>query len=231
MNQPSLSIVIPAYNESARITPLLSELKDSAIEFIFVCDGWDNTDDIIEEYKKNHPDLTIRCLTFLRRLGKGGGVQAGFAVASAPLVGFMDADNSTPIAELIRLSRLIRDHDGVIGSRHLPGQVLLRKQPLSRRIQSRIFNTIIRVMFGLTFYDTQCGAKVFRKEALDAVLPDLHAKGFEFDVELLWHLSKKGYSLIEVPVIWNDTQDSRLRFADTVSMLITLLRIRTKTLL
>jgi hypothetical protein len=143
----------------------------------------------------------------------------------------MDADNSTPIAELIRLSRLIRDHDGVIGSRHLPGQVLLRKQPLSRRIQSRIFNTIIRVMFGLTFYDTQCGAKVFRKEALDAVLPDLHAKGFEFDVELLWHLSKKGYSLIEVPVIWNDTQDSRLRFADTVSMLITLLRIRTKTLL
>lgn len=81
-------------------------------------------------------------------------------------------------------------------------------------------------MFDLPFYDTQCGAKIFRKEAIDAVLPLLHSKGFEFDVELLWHLSKNGYSLIEVPVIWNDTKDSRLRISDTISMFITLLRIR-----
>jgi len=138
----------------------------------------------------------------------------------------MDADNSTKVSELVRLSRRIGDHDGVIGSRHLPGQVLQRKQPLFRRIQSRIFNGLIRLLFGLPFYDTQCGAKIFKKQALDAVLPHLRSTGFEFDVELLWQLSRKGYSLIEVPVIWNDTLDSRLRLSDTLSMLVTLFRIR-----
>ena len=66
----------------------------------------------------------------------------------------------------------------------------------------------------------------FKKEAIDAVLPDLRSTGLEFDVELLWHLSRKGYTLIEVPVIWNDTQDSRLRLSDTLSMLVTLFRVR-----
>lgn len=226
MNHPPVSIVIPAYNESARIQPLLNELKEPDIEFIFVCDGTDNTVEIILNYKKNQPDLKIRCLTFSHRLGKGGGVQAGFVVASAPLVGFMDADNSTTVHEMVRISHLLGDHDGIIGSRHLPGQIIQRKQPFYRRIQSRLFNSVIRLMFGLPFYDTQCGAKIFRKEAIDAVLPLLHSKGFEFDVELLWHLSKNGYSLIEVPVIWNDTKDSRLRISDTISMFITLLRIR-----
>jgi dolichol-phosphate mannosyltransferase len=226
MNHPSVSIVIPAYNESGRIRPLLSELTDSDLEFIFVCDGTDDTADIIQDYKKNHPDMTIKCLTFPHRLGKGGGVRAGFTVASGSLVGLMDADNSTKVSELVRLSRRIGDHDGVIGSRHLPGQVLQRKQPLFRRIQSRIFNGLIRLLFGLPFYDTQCGAKIFKKEALDAVLPHLRSTGFEFDVELLWQLSRKGYSLIEVPVIWNDTLDSRLRLSDTLSMLVTLFRIR-----
>jgi glycosyltransferase involved in cell wall biosynthesis len=235
MNNPSVSIVIPAYNESTRIRPLLSEISElcelrepdsPAIEFIFVCDGTDNTADIIRDYKKNNQDLMIRCLDFPRRLGKGGGVKAGFAVASTPLVGFMDADNSASVSEMVRISHLIGEHDGVIGSRHLPGQVLQRKQPLLRRVQSRIFNGIIRLLFGLSFYDTQCGAKVFRKDALDAVLPGLRSTGFEFDVELLWHLSKSGYSLIEVPVIWNDTLDSRLRLSDTFSMLASLFRIR-----
>ena len=166
MNHPPVSIVIPAYNESARIQPLLNELKDPAIEFIFVCDGTDNTVEIILNYKKNQPDLKIRCLTFSHRLGKGGGVQAGFVVASAPLVGFMDADNSTTVHEMVRISHLIGEHDGVIGSRHLPGQVLQRKQPLLRRVQSRIFNGIIRLLFDLSFYDTQYNTKIFRKDAL-----------------------------------------------------------------
>lgn len=230
MKQPLVSIVIPAYNEATRITPLLLGLSDPDIEYIFVCDGFDNTADIIWDYSQNHPEMNIECLIYPHRLGKGGGVHVGFRSAKSPLVGFMDADNSTPVSELIRLCKLIGDHDGIIGSRHLPGQVLQRKQPVFRRIQSRAFNGIIRLMFGLPFHDTQCGAKVFRKHALDAVLPELRSKGFEFDVELLWRMKKRGFSLIEVPVLWNDTQDSRLRMNDTISMLITLLRIRTNTL-
>ncbi|PWR75161.1 dolichyl-phosphate beta-glucosyltransferase [Methanospirillum stamsii] len=230
MTEPSFSIVIPAYNEETRISPLLEGLTNPEIEYIFICDGDDNTDFIIRNYAETHDELNIQCYSFPHRLGKGGGVYTGFKKASAPLIGFMDADNSTSVSELIRLCSLIGHHDGIIGSRHLPGQVIHRKQPLYRRIQSRAFNGLIRLMFGLPFHDTQCGAKLFRKEAIYTVLPHLHCRGFEFDVELLWQLKKRGYSLIEVPVIWNDTLDSRLRLSDTIAMLATLLRIRTHTL-
>lgn len=226
MSDPFLSIVIPAYNEANRIMPLLSELSDPGVEYILVCDGDDETPEIIQKYSTKHPELTLRILVFPDRLGKGGGVHAGFLQASAPLVGFMDADNSTPVFEIIRLCTIIGEYDGVIGSRHLPGQVLMRKQSVARRMQSRVFNGIIRLLFGLSFYDTQCGAKVFRKKALDTVLPSLRAKGFEFDVELLWRLKTTGFFVTEVPVIWNDTEDSRLRLSDTFSMFLTLFRIR-----
>ena len=227
MSYPFCSIVIPAYNESKRITPLLLELSQPDIEFIFICDGTDTTDEIIRDYSSNHPELNIRVISFRERLGKGGGVYAGFNEASSSLVGFMDADNSTPVTELIRICTLIGDNSGVIGSRHLPGQVLHRKQPMSRRLQSRIFNGLIRLLFRLPFHDTQCGAKIFKKEAIDSVLPYLKASGFEFDVELLWQMNKRGYSILEVPVIWNDTMDSRLKISDTISMFRTLIRIRT----
>ena len=232
MNNPSVSIVIPAYNESTRIRPLLSEISElcelrepgtPVIEFIFVCDGTDNTGDIIRDYKKNYQYLMIRCLDFPRRLGKGGGVRR-VAVHPHHLSGSWMLIICS-VSEMVRISHL-SENMTVYCSRHLPGQVLQRKQPLLRRVQSRIFNGIIRLLFGLSFYDTQCGAKVFRKDALDAVLPGLRSTGFEFDVELLWHLSKSGYSLIEVPVIWNDTLDSRLRLSDTFSMLASLFRIR-----
>jgi dolichol-phosphate mannosyltransferase len=220
------SIIIPAYNESKRISPLLLDLSQPDIEFIFVCDGSDTTAEIIKDYSEDHPDLNIRILKYNERLGKGGGVYAGFREASSSIVGFMDADNSTPVSELIRISALIGENSGIIGSRHLPYQVLHRKQPLNRRLQSRIFNSIIRLLFGLPFHDTQCGAKMFRKEAIDAVLPDLKAKGFEFDVELLWRMKRKDLSIIEVPVIWNDTENSRLRVSDTISMFKSLIKIR-----
>lgn len=230
MTRPSLSIVIPAYNEAKRINPLLSGLIEQDIEYIFICDGTDNTYDIIQEYARDHIQLNIRCFSYEKRLGKGGGVYTGFRKSSAPVIGFMDADNSTPVSELVRLHSLMGEHDGVIGSRHMPGQVLQRKQSIFRRIQSRAFNGFIRMIFGLPFHDTQCGAKIFRKEVVDAILPRLQSKGFEFDVELLWNCIRSGYSLIEIPVIWNDTLDSRLRMTDTVSMLFTLIRIRTDTL-
>lgn len=230
MLSPSLSIIIPAYNEENRISPLLTGLSRLDIEYIFVCDGTDSTAEIIREFSHQHPDLTIRCLIYSHRLGKGGGVYAGFKEASSAKVGFMDADNSTPVSELFRICNLMGDHDGIIGSRHFPGQVLKRKQSFSRRFQSRVFNGMIRLLFGLEFHDTQCGAKVFRRSAVSAVLPDLRAHGFEFDVELLWYLHKRGFSVIEVPVVWNDTLDSRLRLSDTFSMFYTLLRIRTGTL-
>jgi glycosyltransferase involved in cell wall biosynthesis len=221
------SIIIPAYNEENRISRLLVPLTDVQAEFIFVCDGNDKTPEVIDNFKKEHPLMTIRCLTgYPQRLGKGGGVYEGFRAATSPVVGFMDADNSTTYHEMMRLLTLLDGHDGIIGSRYMPGSFIETRQPLARRFQSRVFNHIIRILFGLRYYDTQCGAKFFRRETLLRILPGLRAKGFEFDVELLWHMKRNGYDIVEVPVIWNDTGDSRLQTSDAFSMFVTLLRLR-----
>ncbi|HWQ67693.1 MAG TPA: dolichyl-phosphate beta-glucosyltransferase [Methanospirillum sp.] len=223
---PRYSIVIPAYNEEERLPRLLSDLSDPLAEFIFVCDGTDGTQGVVEDFTASHPDLMVRCLTSTWRLGKGGGVYMGFRAATAPLVAFMDADNSTTYDQVLGLIDQINGYDGVIGSRYMPGSLIKTHQSFSRRMQSRVFNLLIRALFGLPYSDTQCGAKVFRRESLARVLPDLHATGFEFDVEILWKMCRICLNVIEVPVVWEDAGDSRLQTSDTLSMLKTLLRLR-----
>jgi dolichol-phosphate mannosyltransferase len=220
------SIIIPAYNEEKRISHLLSSLSDTNAEFIFVCDGNDGTNELLSAYAEAHPDLTIRVLSYARRLGKGGGVREGFRAATCPIVAFMDADNSTEYSEIRRLVGLLGNNDGVIGSRHLSDSSIRVHQPWRRRLQSRGFNLLIRLLFGLFYTDTQCGAKVFAKQSIDQILPLLRTCGFEFDVEILWRLQKAGRHIIEVPVVWNDTQDSRLRTSDTFSMFKSLVLLR-----
>jgi len=97
---------------------------------------------------------------------------------------------------------------------------------LFRRIESRIFNVIVRVLFGLPFKDTQCGAKVFKKSAIDAVIKEMVSPGFEFDVELLWRLHRGGFRIREHPIAWRDTGSSRVRRRDGLGMLCSLARLR-----
>lgn len=220
------SIIVPSYNEEKRINRLLSSLSDQNAEFIFVCDGDDGTGEIINRFKAGHPEMMITVLSYPHRLGKGGGVYEGFRAATCPIIAFMDADNSTEYSEIKRLIHLIGDNDGVIGSRYLSDSLIQVRQPWRRRMQSRGFNFIIRLLFGLHYTDTQCGAKVFKKESIDLITPSLMTKGFEFDVEVLWRLKNAGKKVIEVPVVWNDTQDSRLRTSDTFSMFKSLLKLR-----
>jgi len=220
------SLVIPAYNEEKRIACIFENLRCFDGEIIVVCDGSDRTADIIETIARDQPALGIRCLRFSNRLGKGGGVIAGLAAARAPLVGYVDADGSTSIEEMIRLFGHLASYDVVIGSRWVPGSAPSVRQGWVRRLESRGFNTIIRLLFGLTFHDTQCGAKVFKKTAVDAVLPHLIAQGFEFDVELIWRLEQAGCRIEEVPIVWQNKGDSRVRKGDMLRMLAGLLRVR-----
>jgi glycosyltransferase involved in cell wall biosynthesis len=171
-------------------------------------------------------DLAIRCLTFKYRLGKGGGVIAGIAAARAPLVGFFDADGSTTISEMMRLFSCLADNDGAIGSRWVAGSTLTIRQGILRRLESRSFNLLIRCLFGLHFHDTQCGAKVFKKTALDRILPAMISRGFEFDVELLWRLRRAGCRVVEIPIEWQNKGDSRVRKQDMVRMVRGLFRVR-----
>jgi len=220
------SLVIPAYNEEFRITPLLEGIVRFDGELIVVCDGTDRTAEVVEEIAARRGDLRIRCLRFDHRIGKGGGVLAGLAAARTPLVGYFDADGSTSIGEMLRLFAAVGTVDGAMGSRWVPGSKLTVRQGMLRRMESRGFNILIRLLFGLRYHDTQCGAKVFRKAALDTVLPAMISRGFEFDVELLWRLRSAGFAIAEVPIEWQNKGDSRVRKRDMINMLAGLLAIR-----
>jgi hypothetical protein len=100
------------------------------------------------------------------------------------------------------------------------------RQGILRQLESRAFNLLIRALFGLSYHDTQCGAKVFKKSALDAVLPLMISRGFEFDVELLWRLRSAGYRVTEVPIEWQNNGDSRVRKRDMIQMLSGLFMVR-----
>jgi len=223
------SLVIPAYNEEKRIGTLFDTITGFDGELIVVCDGTDATAEVVERIAQKRADLLIRCLRFKKRLGKGGGVIAGLAAARAPLVGYVDADGSTSLDELKSLFSQLGAYDGVFGSRWVPGSHLQVRQGLLRQLESRGFNLFIRLVFGLDFRDTQCGAKVFKKSAIDAVLPLMVSRGFEFDVELLWRLTGAGYKIREVPIAWQNKGDSRVRKRDMIMMLAGLFRVRLHT--
>jgi hypothetical protein len=141
-------------------------------------------------------------------------------------IGYLDADGSTSISEMITLFSHLSTYDGAIGSRWVGGAVLRVRQGMLRQVESRAFNLIIRLLFGLHYHDTQCGAKVFRKSATDAVLSHMVSTGFEFDVELLWRLERGGYVVGEFPIVWQNTRDSRVQRRDMIRMLAGLLRVR-----
>ena len=224
--EPHYSLVIPAYNEEKRITPLFDAIPSFDGELIVVCDGTDNTAGVVDAIAARRKDLTIRCLRFETRLGKGGGVFAGLAAARAPFVGYFDADGSTSVGEMMRLFAELTEHDGTIGSRWVPGSKLRVRQGFMRRLESRGFNLLIRILFGLKFSDTQCGAKVFKKSAIDAVLPLMKSRGFEFDVELLWRMRRAGFAIVEIPIEWQNKGDSRVKRRDMIRMLACLVSVR-----
>ena len=224
--EPRYSLVIPAYNEEQRITPLFDAICGFEGELIVVCDGVDGTADIVDQIASRRPDLNIRCLRFGDRLGKGGGVIAGLTAARSPFVGYVDADGSTSIDEMKRLFESLATVDGAIGSRWIPGSSSRCGRASCGSWRAVLSTFSSRVLFGLTYHDTQCGAKVFKKSAIDAVLPMMISRGFEFDVELLWRLRGAGFVVAEVPIEWQNKGDSRVQKRDMLRMLSGLVMVR-----
>ena len=220
------SLIVPAYNEEDRIEAVLLKYANSfpSAEIIVVCDGTDNTKDIVRKDFKKY--INIKLLSFEKKLGKGGGIIEGFKVAKGERVGFVDADESVEPDDVKKMFDLLSDYDGVIASRKLRESIILVRPPLKRRIASKTFNILMRVFFGLDFKDTQCGAKVFRKEAVKDVLSELTTKGFEFDVELLWRLKNKGYEVTEFPITWKHSEGSSFSLSNAPKMFFSLLGVR-----
>jgi glycosyltransferase involved in cell wall biosynthesis len=220
------SIIIPAYNEADRIKSVLmgyaAEL--SGQEIIVVSDGQDNTPDIVAHVMKDYPD--IRLLTFHKRLGKGGAIIEGFKVAQGDKIGFADADDSVSPEDLKAMFETLGEVDGVIASRRLATSKIMIKQPFKRRLASRAFNTLVRILFGLPFKDTQCGAKVFTRSAIFDIIDELETRGFEIDVEILWRLKNKAYRIVEYPITWSHSEGSKFKLSNSCTMFFSLIKIR-----
>jgi len=211
-----LSLIIPAYNEEDRIKETLVAYREKLyklginFEIIVEMDGCtDRTPEIVKKLAVKFPE--IKFIEFRERLGKGGGLLKGFEVARGNIVGFVDADGSVPPQEFIKLLREIENgYDGAIASRRTRGAIV-KNQPLLRKILSKCFNIYVRLLFDLPFKDTQCGAKVFRREVLEKIFPKLNTKGFAFDVNLLYLAHKHGFKIKEVGVLWIDKYGSKVK--------------------
>lgn len=211
-----LSIIVPAYNEEGRIRPFLDAYArhffgrcGDDVEFVVVVNhSTDRTAAIAESFRWE--GRALRVIVDPADIGKGAALMKGFAAARGALVGFVDADGATPPEAFQDLVDGIGSAGAIIASRWLPGS-RITPPPWSRRVASRAFNGLVRRLFRLRITDTQCGAKLLTRDAVRAVLPKLGTTRWAFDVDLLFQLRRAGFSIKEVPTVWNDQPGSRLR--------------------
>jgi len=235
---PQYTIVIPAYNESARIGRALTEVlrtldeKRWSAEVLVVNDGsTDNTAAIVESFIAQ--DARIRLLENGANRGKGYSVRNGLLHGSGNIVMFTDADLSSPMPEAERLFDAIRDGaDVAIGSRWLEVSRQTIHQPLYRQFFGRCFNLVTRLIMRLPFADTQCGFKAFRRSAAQTIFQLQRIERWGFDPEILFIALKRGYSIREVPVTWGHDERSRISYLrDGLKMLEELLYVRWNSLI
>lgn len=231
LTEPLVRIVIPACDEAARIGPTLRAFCDHFGEratIAVIANGCtDNTVDVVRELQAAYPQLVL--VDIPARIGKGGAIRVGFKNGLEPFIGFTDADGSTAPAEFDRLLDVCRREGlgGVIGSRWSAQSVVSPAQPMSRRIASRCFNYLVRLMFGLAFTDTQCGAKVFARAAVASVLDRLELANFAFDIDLLLKLKRNRWALAERAIAWSDSHGTKVRLVPSAwSMLKAIVRLR-----
>jgi len=220
------SLIIPCYNEEKRIIPVINNFLNSFsdIEIIIVNNGsTDKTADLVRDLNNK-----VRLLDFKEKLGKGGAIIKGFKAAKGEFVGFSDADQSVMPDDFKKLIKYLKFYDCAIGSRRIKGANITVKQSLKRRISSRMFNIIVNLMFDLKIKDTQCGAKVFKKEVIKKIIPELRIKGFAFDIDLLYNIKISGYKIKEVPVDWKHQYGSKFSLGNAPKMFLSLLRLRFK---
>jgi glycosyltransferase involved in cell wall biosynthesis len=236
VTEPSLLLLIPAYNEEARIEPVLREFgayfRDhyrAPFQLVVVLNGCrDNTRGVVERVAKDFPAISL--LDFPAPIGKGGALIEGLKLASkAEAIGYVDADGASPPHAFHDLVKRLSDADCVIGSRWLPGAVLHQAQPWVRRFTSRCFHVIVESLFWMHIKDTQCPCKVMRRPAVEKIYDKLCIADLAFDVNLIVSMSKAGFRVIEVPTEWTDKIGSKVTsslFRSSFTMFLSVLRIR-----
>jgi len=235
--QPSLLLLIPAYNEENRIGPVLEQYAAhfgrthaGRFQMVVVLNGCrDDTLGVVRAAAGRHP--FIRHLEFTAPIGKGGALIEGLKLAPlADLIGYVDADGGTPPGAFHDLVRCLEEPQVAcaIASRWLTGAVVHHFQPENRRFASRLFHLFVELFFQMGILDTQCGAKVMRRRAVEAVHDRLTLADLAFDVNLLFSLRRAGFEIREIPTEWSDKSGSKVVFnlRTSLNMLLSLVRLR-----
>lgn len=230
----SISVVIPAYAEEQRLPRTLHTILThfegraySLAEVLVVDDGSrDGTAAVVEAAARSNP--VVRLLRNPGNRGKGYSVRRGMLAARGDWVLFTDADLSTPIEELDRLIATAdeRHADIVIGSRAIDLSLIGIRQPRWRELSGRVFNRCMRTATGLPFRDTQCGFKLYRRAAAQAVFARQRLDGFSFDVEDLLIAQRLRLAAIETPVRWDHADGSKVSMRHGLRAFADLVRIR-----
>jgi dolichyl-phosphate beta-glucosyltransferase len=210
------SIVIPAYNEAARLPRYLREVvgyfdgRGDSYEVIVVDDGSaDDTERAVRDIARAHPAVAL--VRFAENRGKGRAVGAGMRLARGDLRLMTDADGATPIGEVKRLEGAVQGGaDMAVGSRARRDPSVVRETHWHRRFAGLAFNLAARGLGVGNVADTQCGFKLFRASVADDLFEALRTDGFGFDVELLMLARCRGYRVVEVPVNWADQPGSKV---------------------
>jgi dolichyl-phosphate beta-glucosyltransferase len=236
MTEPTLTLVLPAFNEAERIGPALDELfgylrrrggqaRDGApgsanlperLEILVVDDGSaDGTADLVRARPEAAPDAdgpaTLRVMT-VPHGGKGAAVKAGMLAATTDLIIFTDADMATPPDMLPLLVEALGDYEIALGSRIQPdGSDMRKSQPWYRRMLGKGFHALASVWVVGPVKDTQCGFKGFSREAAHDLFARQRIESIVFDVELIYLARKRGYRMTVVPIRWSDRRGSRMK--------------------
>ena len=211
------SVVIPAYNEAARLPRYLREVvdyfdgRDEPYEVLVVDDGSsDGTAACVRTMREAHASIGL--LTHPENRGKGRAVHLGMTRARGALRLMADADGATPITEVKRLEAAIEGGaDVAVGSRACPDAAVVRQTRRHRRVMGNVFNGIVRCLGVGDILDTQCGFKLFRGAVADDLFAGLRTDGYGFDVEILLLARRRGYRTVEVPVNWAEQPGSKVR--------------------
>ncbi len=219
-----VSIVVPAKNEERTIKKFVTALANAFKngEIIVVCNGCtDNTYAVVKSIKKKN----IKAMNF-GNIGKGSAVNEGFKVAKNPIVGFVDSDGSFGIENIKKVLTGFNGYDVSIASKWKGRNFFSVKSSFSRKIASKVWNLLVRILFGLDIDDTQAGLKFFKKYAYDSVKRGLTCSGFEFDVEWLYKAKKKGYKIREVFVSHKEAKKTTLNPFHPIPMFFNLIKLR-----
>src|SRR5436189_594391 len=236
---PPFSIVIPAFNEESRIAKTLRLTFDylgnvsPESELIVVNDGSTDATATITRDVFSEAKIATRLLEDFPNRGKGAAVRSGLLAAQRPIGLFSDADLSTPLSEIPKLIEPIAkgNVDLAFGSRALYRSLIGVHQPWRREQGGRAFNLLVRLATGLPFWDTQCGFKGFRVDVCRPIFEAARLDGFAFDVELLYLAHRAGLRIREIPVRWNHSAGSKVRFfQDSLRMLGEVIVLRSRAL-